>query len=72
MSKEYDNFWKFHNKNDMDVHAVRLIEQLQAENKRLKEALRIYGQHTKECHDERYPEAWHCTCGLEQALKGGD
>jgi len=39
MSKEYDNFWKFHNKDDMDVHAVRLIEQLQAENERLKEAL---------------------------------
>ena len=30
----YDHFWKFHNKDNMDVHAVALIEQ-QAE--RIKE-----------------------------------
>ena len=46
MSKEYDHFWKFHNKDNMDVHAVRLIEQqaeqiaeLEAENKKLRRPL---------------------------------
>ena len=46
MSKEYDHFWKFHNKDNMDVHAVKLIEQqakrikeLEAENKTLKAPL---------------------------------
>ena len=34
MSKEYDHFWKFHNKDNMDVHAVKLIEQ---QAKRIKE-----------------------------------
>lgn len=26
MSKEYDHFWKFHNKDNMDVHTVKFIE----------------------------------------------
>lgn len=39
MSKEYDHFWKFHNSDNMDVHAVKLIENLEAENKRLRDVL---------------------------------
>ena len=49
---------------------VKEIVELKAENKRLREALEKYGDHSKECHDEKYPEAWHCICGYEQALKG--
>lgn len=45
------------------------IKQLQAENKRLKDALKKYGKHTKECSDEKYPEAWHCICGFAIALQ---
>lgn len=31
MNKESEHFWKYHNKADMDVHAVRLIGHLEAE-----------------------------------------
>ena len=31
--------WKYHNKDNMDIHAVKLIEHLEAENKRLTELL---------------------------------
>ena len=39
MSKQYEVFWKYHNKDNMDIHAVKLIEHLEAENKRLTELL---------------------------------
>lgn len=39
MSKEYDHFWKYHNKDNMDVHAVMLIRSLEAKNKRLREEI---------------------------------
>ena len=51
------------------------IDRLEAENKRLREALEKYGLHKVGCH--RYYEIGSarfgngvCTCGLEQALKG--
>jgi len=44
--------------------------ELQNKNARLIEALGEYGQHTVICRNEKYPEAWHCTCGYDQALKG--
>jgi hypothetical protein len=31
-------------------------------------ALKKYGQHSEECIAEKYPEAWHCICGLEHAI----
>jgi len=43
---------------------------IQAENKWLRKSLKQYGRHSDECRAEKYPEAWHCTCGLEQALAG--
>jgi len=51
-------------------HIVCEFEELQAENVKMKAALKKYGQHTKICEDEKYPEVWHCICGFEQALKG--
>jgi len=40
MSKEYKHFWKYHSKDNMDVHAVRLIEQQAERIKELEEFLR--------------------------------
>jgi len=40
-----------------------------AEIERLKNALGLYGCHSEKCRAEEYPEAWHCICGLDQALK---
>jgi len=42
------------------------VTRLQAENKRLREGLKLYGDHTKLCRGRNIK----CTCGLEQALKG--
>ena len=45
MSEQFENFWKFHNPDNMDVHVVKLINHLGAENKKLRgvieSALRI-------------------------------
>ena len=41
-------------------------EVLQAQNKRLKEALKKYGAHDRCC---RWDTAQHCSCGLRKALK---
>jgi len=40
MSKEYDHFWKYHNKTNMDIHAVELIELQEKRNAKLKEFIR--------------------------------
>jgi len=37
MSEQFENFWKFHNPDNMDKHVVKLINHLGAENKRLRE-----------------------------------
>ncbi len=49
-------------------------KQLQAENKRLKEALKKYGHHcTPEvCCEASLKESGKCTCGFEQALEDID
>ena len=40
MSKEYDHFWKYHNKTNMDIHAVELIELQEKRNDKLKRAIK--------------------------------
>lgn len=44
------------------------LDTAEASHKELLEALEKYGQHSQECHDERYPERWHCICGYEAAI----
>ena len=39
MSKEYDHFWKYHNKTNIDIHAVELIELQEKRNAKQKAAL---------------------------------
>lgn len=50
------------------LEACDRLDRAEAINKDLLEALKKYGQHSQECHDERYPEAWHCICGFETAI----
>ncbi len=52
------------------------IAKLKAENKRLQEALVIYGHHgrtdnTTMCEHMKHTD-YPCTCGFEQALKGDE
>ena len=68
----YDHFWKFHNKDNMDVHAVALIEQqaerikeLEGVNKKLKDLLKEEVDDGRAMIDDMGFDAW-----LEQALKG--
>ena len=63
MSKEYDHFWKYHNKDNMDVHAVKLIE-VQAERiTELETVIRkcIDAMKGSNCLEQQW---------LEKALKG--
>lgn len=43
-------------------------KQVQTENKRLKEALKLYGGHSQTCG--KLPLNAKCICGFEQALEG--
>ncbi len=67
-ARQNTRLWK--KRVDEAAEYIKEHEEIKAENKRLREALEKYGDHSKECHDEKYPEAWHCICGYEQALKG--
>lgn len=52
----------------------KTVAHLQAENKQLKEALKLYGRHGRTddgiiCERQKHSD-FPCTCGFEQALKG--
>jgi len=49
---------------------AEIIEQLQAENKKLKDALNRFGHHDSPCAALIDDDNSECICGYEQALKG--
>lgn len=49
-----------------------VLDHLRAENARLREALRRYGQHTTECREFMHDEDEPCTCGLDDAVADGE
>lgn len=60
-----EHFWKFHNADNMDVHTVKLINELEVENKRLREAL----EYTYVLLTEGIGQNTHAVAIMEQALK---
>jgi hypothetical protein len=60
MKMDYNHFWKYHNKDNMDIHAVQLIESQHKQIKDLEAAL------------EHIAEDGCPKCGnvAEQVLKG--
>ena len=67
MSKEYDYFWKFHNKNNMDVHTVKLIEQ---QAKRIEELEATIKNVCDLITKEGKVSKWKILNWLEKAPKG--
>lgn len=64
----------FNNESGVDnliCEAGSIIEKeftrLQNKIEKLRKALKKYGCHSNECLAEKYPEAWHCICGLSKA-----
>lgn len=54
------------------ARADKRILTLIGEVKRLRAALRQYGQHTERCELVQLDESDCCSCGLEKALRGED
>jgi len=86
MSKQYDFFWKFHNKDNMDIHAVKLIKWQAEQIKSLEAGQLDFAKEMSRIHKDkikRIKELEDCLISIrksteimearrfaEQALKG--